>query len=375
MATANKGLEQPALNATNWNTPLNTNFGVLDAALGGVTTKSVTGVGASPVVLTASEYQKLILNFTGVLTSNVTYQVPSGVGGEWIVSNNTTGSFTLTIGNVAGGASTTVASGTRRSIYSDGTNVYTVDSSVGSVGSDGTVAYNSGGTLTGTAGLTYNGTRLTIQADTAATNTATEALRIDSQSSGTPAAGIGVSMGFAAETAVGNTEVGMTVSAIATDVSSGSEDFDFVLSLMAGGATASEVARITSTGAMTLAGDTVITGRLATGTPVQALDYAGITTTADDDGTQSSGTYTPTPVGGNMKRIVNNGAFTLAAPSAAGDYTLVIQITNGASAGAITLSGFSRTAGNPFTTTNGHDFFVYITKCNGFTLANTVALQ
>jgi hypothetical protein len=375
MATANKGLEQPALNATNWNTPLNTNFGVLDAALGGVTTKSVTGVGASPVVLTASEYQKLILNFTGVLTSNVTYQVPSGVGGEWIVSNNTTGSFTLTIGNVAGGASTTVASGTRRSVYSDGTNIYTVDSSVGSVGSDGTVAYNSGGTLIGTAGLTYNGTRLTIQAGTAATNTATEALRIDSQSSGTPAAGIGTTMGFAAETAVGNTEVGMTVSAIATDVSSGSEDFDFVLALMAGGAAASEVARITSTGAMTLAGDTVITGRLATGTPVQALDYAGITTTADDDGTQSSGTYTPTPVGGNMKRIVNNGAFTLAAPSAAGDYTLVIQITNGASAGAITLSGFSRTAGNPFTTTNGHDFFVYITKCNGFTLANTVALQ
>ena len=100
-----------------------------------------------------------------------------------------------------------------------------------------------------------------------------------------------------------------------------------------------------------------------------------VTTTADNDGTISSGTYTPTPSGGNMKRIVNGGAFTLAAPSAAGDYTLVIQITNNASAGAITLSGFNRTAGSPFTTTNGHDFFVYITKCNGFTFANVVALQ
>ena len=99
-----------------------------------------------------------------------------------------------------------------------------------------------------------------------------------------------------------------------------------------------------------------------------------VTTTADDDGTFSSGTYTPTPVGGNMKRIVNGGAFTLAAPSAAGDYTLVIQITNNASAGAITLSGFNRTTGS-FTATNGHDFFVYITKCNGFTFANVVALQ
>jgi hypothetical protein len=76
-----------------------------------------------------------------------------------------------------------------------------------------------------------------------------------------------------------------------------------------------------------------------------------------------------------MKRIVNGGAFTLAAPTLAGDYTLVIQITNNASAGAITLSGFDRTVGSAFTTTNGHDFFVFITKCNGFELANVVALQ
>jgi hypothetical protein len=101
----------------------------------------------------------------------------------------------------------------------------------------------------------------------------------------------------------------------------------------------------------------------------------GYTTTAVDDGTQSSGTYTPTPAGGNMKRIVNGGAFTLAAPTASGDYTLVIQITNNASAGAITLTGFNRTVGDVFTTTNGHDFFVFVAKCNGFVLANVQALQ
>jgi len=101
----------------------------------------------------------------------------------------------------------------------------------------------------------------------------------------------------------------------------------------------------------------------------------GYTTTADNDGTISSGTYTPAPSGGNMKRIVNGGAFTLAAPTASGDYTLVIQITNNSSAGAITLSGFSRTSGSPLTATDGHDFFVYVTKCNGFTFANVAALQ
>lgn len=101
----------------------------------------------------------------------------------------------------------------------------------------------------------------------------------------------------------------------------------------------------------------------------------GFTTTADNDGTFSSGTYTPTPVGGNMKYITNGGAFTLAAPTITGEYTMVIQITNAAGAGAITLSGFSKTTGSPFTTTLGHDFFVYITKLNGFTLSNVVALQ
>lgn len=101
---------------------------------------------------------------------------------------------------------------------------------------------------------------------------------------------------------------------------------------------------------------------------------AGFTATAVNDGTKASGTYTPTPAGGNFKRAVNGGAHTLAAPTATGDYTLAIQYTNNGSAGAITLSGFSKTTGT-FTTTNGDDFLVYIAKVNGFTHANVVALQ
>ena len=101
----------------------------------------------------------------------------------------------------------------------------------------------------------------------------------------------------------------------------------------------------------------------------------GYTTTAVNDGTKSSGTYTPSPAGGNMRRIVNGGAFTLAAPTASGDYTMVVQITNTTGAGTITLSGFNKTVGDNFTTTSGHDFFLFITKCNGFTSVNVQALQ
>ena len=105
------------------------------------------------------------------------------------------------------------------------------------------------------------------------------------------------------------------------------------------------------------------------------LITGGRTTTAVDDGTRSSGTYTPSPVGGNTRRIINGGAFTLAAPTASGDFTMTIQMTNNASAGAVTLSGFSRATGDALTTTNGDDFLLVITKVNGFTLLERKALQ
>jgi hypothetical protein len=101
----------------------------------------------------------------------------------------------------------------------------------------------------------------------------------------------------------------------------------------------------------------------------------GFTATAADDGTKSSGTYTPSPATGNYKRIVNGGAFTLAEPSEAGDYDLAILMTNNGSAGALTFSGFDKVAGDDLTTTNGHAFFLNIRKLNGKTRIFVEALQ
>jgi hypothetical protein len=115
---------------------------------------------------------------------------------------------------------------------------------------------------------------------------------------------------------------------------------------------------------------------LVIGTDVQAFDAdilkadtpdtltAGFAHTVDNDGTQSSGTYTPDQDGGNMKRIVNGGAFTLAPPT--DDCCIIVQITNNASAGAITTSGFTGVFGDAFTTTDGDDFICTIIKINGF---------
>ena len=105
MPTANKGLNQPTIGSTGWGTPLNDNFGYIDDAFGGVTNINVTGVTATPVVLTLTQYQKLIIKFTGTLTANVTYQLPSGVGGKWVLRNSATGAFTITLASLGGGTS------------------------------------------------------------------------------------------------------------------------------------------------------------------------------------------------------------------------------------------------------------------------------
>jgi len=99
----------------------------------------------------------------------------------------------------------------------------------------------------------------------------------------------------------------------------------------------------------------------------------GFASTIHDAGTKSSGTYTPDEANGNMQKFVNGGAHTLAPP--ANDCTLVLQQTNNASAGAITTSGFTLVDGDDFTTTDGHDFFLYITNSGTFSLLTVKALQ
>lgn len=101
----------------------------------------------------------------------------------------------------------------------------------------------------------------------------------------------------------------------------------------------------------------------------------GYVSTAYNAGTKSSGTFTPDPAQGNLQYAVNGGAHTLAAPTATGDFSIVIQYTNNGSAGAITLTGWSRTGGDTLTTTNGDDFLFHIIKLNGFTRLHIEALQ
>ena len=121
MATTNKVLNQPVIGSTGWGTPLNDNFGYIDGAFGSVTNINVTGVTATPVVLSAAQYRNLIIKFSGTLTANVTYQLPSGIGGKWVLKNSATGAFTITLASLGGGTSFVATPGFANAV-SDGVN-------------------------------------------------------------------------------------------------------------------------------------------------------------------------------------------------------------------------------------------------------------
>jgi hypothetical protein len=104
-----------------WNVPVNADLTIIDNALGGTTSLNAT---SGSVTLTAAQYQPLILNVTGSIAANVTSTIPSGVGGQWVVKNLTTGGYSVIIASGGGGSSATVVNGNVSTVVSDGTNCY-----------------------------------------------------------------------------------------------------------------------------------------------------------------------------------------------------------------------------------------------------------
>lgn len=170
--TPNKNLELPAYNdyVDDWNTPVNADLTAIDTAFGGVTNLTVTAVSGD-VTLTATQYRPIQIIIAGTLTANVRYLIPSGKGGQWTVTNNTTGAFTLKIASAAGGSDITLPSGTtivscdgtaggmRLSISNTANVVNTF--SAGTTGLTPSAATGGAVTLAGTLAVANGGTGLT----------------------------------------------------------------------------------------------------------------------------------------------------------------------------------------------------------------------
>ncbi|MAO21454.1 MAG: hypothetical protein CMJ25_11950 [Phycisphaerae bacterium] len=91
----------------------------------------------------------------------------------------------------------------------------------------------------------------------------------------------------------------------------------------------------------------------------------GYTGSVHDNGTQSSGSLAPDEANGNFQKVINGGAHTLAPPAVGTNEATVVTVlyTNNASAGAVTLSGFTKTAGS-FSTTDAYEFLVRLEAIN-----------
>ena len=90
-----------------------------------------------------------------------------------------------------------------------------------------------------------------------------------------------------------------------------------------------------------------------------------------DHGVRAGGTLTPTPADGDVQKIVNGGAHTLAPPAAPCE--IVLRYLNNASAGPVTTAGYDVVQGG-FDTTDGHRFEAHISHDGETSILRVVAL-
>jgi hypothetical protein len=132
MPTNNKGLNQPALGSTGWGTPINDNATILDRALGSFTT--ISDVSGNVSLTLAQTQNMCIKSTTSAFLADVTFIVPSGVAGQWVVVNQSASNvYNLIVKNAASVTSVSIPNGQTRTVYSDGTIVFFVDTQSPSV--------------------------------------------------------------------------------------------------------------------------------------------------------------------------------------------------------------------------------------------------
>ena len=138
--TPNKGYAYPAHGAevNNWDAYTNQIFTDVDLNVGGTNTTaaSTATIGITLAQGPGGTAQYLQQRITGTLGANIqlvflSTDLGGAYGGIWVISNETTGSFTLTaITTSSTNSGVVVAQGGRTTVVSDGTNVNKADSNV-----------------------------------------------------------------------------------------------------------------------------------------------------------------------------------------------------------------------------------------------------
>lgn len=156
-STGKSVLVEPPLGAytNSWNSPVNSNFSVIDATISGTTTIDAStftpGVPFAVLVFQNFEQnptpqtnplagQNLRIRVVGALSFDVSVIIPAGYPGLWVIDNQTTGAFSVSVKTTA---ATTVPieppQGFMSIVFSDGTNVRYADQGVSQIASGNTV--------------------------------------------------------------------------------------------------------------------------------------------------------------------------------------------------------------------------------------------
>jgi hypothetical protein len=122
-------------NAGTWGSKTNDNLNVIQQAIAGYGEQSIAG-GAQTTALTIansptlSVARNIVIKLTGTISGNQIVTVPEGIEKTWIISNGTTGSFTVQFKTTNVGSTGTTWSTTDKGIkilYSNGTEIFPVD--------------------------------------------------------------------------------------------------------------------------------------------------------------------------------------------------------------------------------------------------------
>lgn len=105
-----------------WDQPTNSNWGVVDAALGQVVTIPLNN---SPVILASNQYQCYQITLNSTLTGNVAITFPTSFYGPYAIYNACTGSsaFVITLQTTAGGEVISPPPGEAIEVLNDGVNL------------------------------------------------------------------------------------------------------------------------------------------------------------------------------------------------------------------------------------------------------------
>ena len=121
-------------NAGTWGTKTNTNLSIVNTAVAGYVTQAVTSGGTTALTITdgaaTSVAQNAVIKLTGTISGNSIVTVPDSIEKVWVVTNGTSGAYTVQFKTVSGTGVTfsTTDKGTKF-VYSDGTNINEISSS------------------------------------------------------------------------------------------------------------------------------------------------------------------------------------------------------------------------------------------------------